>query len=120
MKKIFILVSFLLTLANSRAEAQIAGQQPPPSNTPNSVSVGTPNYYYYYVPVGTYPAYPTQNPTTPQTGYSLTNKNGKTSQTFWYVSPTQHQNISTPSSYPSFYGAGGVSPYTNGGVLYIP
>ena len=82
-------------------------QTPPPQNYPNSVSVGTPSYYYYYVPGGY--AYPQVYPVAPQTGTFFYQNNVRTGPSFW--NQTQIPGQVPPPNSPS---------YPSGGILYLP
>ncbi len=99
-------------------------QTPPPQNSPNSIAIGVPSYYYYSVPAYPPPAYYAP---TPHSSYSSVpggqvlfyNKNGKNNSSVWYNIPLQGQVPPTNNNpYPSFYG-NGYFPYGNNSV-YIP
>lgn len=98
-------------------------QTPPPQNSPNSVYVGQPNYYYYTPTYGGGgygygsgygPGYG------PQVGGIITNTGSQSRRTFWFNTPIPGQVAPSPSyGGPGYYGPG-YFPYAGSNGVFIP
>jgi len=145
MKKVFssglfvviTLLAFSLTLGRAQAQTYRHGgdveynvdaksptlplvQHPPPENSPNSVYVGQPNYYYYY-PTGGYGYGSYYN--TPQAGAVFSNVGGQNRRTFWVTTPIPGQVApmgGAPGFGQGFYGPGFFPSGGNGNSVFIP